>query len=71
LLKDFKDYKHDLNIVNKYFVYVGRPLTIEGVNLYIRDTHLLTPAGGKSLYALGKLYEQEWGFSKQDIKNTS
>jgi hypothetical protein len=56
MLNDFKNYLENLSIVGKSFVTLGKPLKIEGSFIYIRDSHLLTPAGGKSLDALGKLY---------------
>lgn len=70
MLSDFSEFKVDLNIVNKSFVTLGHPLTMGGVNLYLRDTHLLTPAFGKSLSALGKLYESELGFVKKEISKS-
>ena len=59
LLGDFHLFKEELNIVNKSFVTLNKPFEYEGSNVYIRDTHLLTPAGGKGLAALGKLYSEE------------
>lgn len=59
--------KSCLNIVNKSFVTLGKPIVIEGVNVYIRDTFLLAPQKVRSLEALGKLYESELGFSKKVI----
>jgi hypothetical protein len=67
MLKDFDLVKKELNIVNKSFVTLGKPHKIEGSFVYFRDTHLLTPAGGKSLDALGRLYESQLGFKKQKI----
>ena len=60
ILDDFIEFKDELNIVNKSFVTLNKPFEFEGSNIYIRDTHLLTPAaGGKGLAALGKLYSEE------------
>ena len=64
ILTDFSDYKKSVNIVAKSFVTLGKPLLVEGVNVYIRDTILLTPQKAKSLNNLGKLYDQELGFKK-------
>ena len=59
MLKDFKDFQEDVNIVGKSFVTLGKPLEIEGSFVYIRDTHLLSPASSKGLEALGKLYDEK------------
>jgi len=67
MLNDFFKYSEDLSIVGKSFVSLGKPLTIAGSFVYIRDTHLLSPAGGKSLSALSKLYEGEYGITKKEI----
>jgi hypothetical protein len=64
MLEDFPLFKSELNIVGKSFVTLGKPLKIEGVNLYIRDTSLLAPSNSKSLASIGKLYESEGGFRK-------
>jgi hypothetical protein len=68
MLKDFTQFKDDLNIVGKSFVTLGKPLQVEGSFVYIRDTHLLTPAASKGLEALGKLYPEtgEKKFISQD-----
>jgi hypothetical protein len=67
MLSDFNEFKEWLNIVGKSFITLAKPFNCEGVNVYIRDTFLLTPASGKSLAALGKLYESEGGVSKVKI----
>lgn len=54
---DFGELKDKLSIVNKSFVTLGKPLTVEGTNLYIRDTILLSPAGASKLADLGKIYK--------------
>jgi hypothetical protein len=56
MLNDFDDIKHELDIVNKSFVTLRKPLLIEGVNVIIRDTMLLAPGSRKSLDAIGKMY---------------
>lgn len=56
MLSDFDDLKKELDIVNKCYVTLGRPLLIDNTNIFIRDTMLLTPAGKRSLDALGVLY---------------
>jgi hypothetical protein len=56
MLNDFDDIKHELDIVNKSFVTLRKPLLIEGVNVIIRDTMLLAPGSRKSLAAIGKMY---------------
>lgn len=69
LLKDFTILKTDLNILNKSFITLGKPLTYGGFNLFIRDTMLLAPANSRSLDAIGKLYDSESGgvYSKKEI----
>ena len=65
MLNDFDEFKQELSIVLKSFVTLGKPLEIEGNFVYIRDTHLLTPASSKGLEALGKLYDT--GVEKKSI----
>ena len=67
MMSDFNDFKNELNIVNKSFVTLGKPLVIEGINVYIRDTVLLAPAGVKSLNQIGSLYEGCGDYSKIEI----
>jgi hypothetical protein len=63
ILSDFEELKPQLDIVNKSFVTLGKPLVIENTNVYIRDTMLLTPAMSKSLDSIGMLY----GFEKMKL----
>ena len=67
ILSDFNEFKTELNIVNKSFVTLGKPIVVSSVNVYIRDTFLLAPQKARSLDALSKLYEVELGFSKNEI----
>jgi hypothetical protein len=60
MLSDFEELKHKLDIVNKSFVTLKRPLLIDGFNVYIRDTILLAPQKKKSLDDIGSLH----GFAK-------
>ena len=66
-LSDFSNLKTDLNILQKSFLTLGKPLKYCGFNLFIRDTMLLAPANSRSLDAIGKLYESEGGYSKKTI----
>jgi len=56
ILEDFDIIKVDLDIVSKSFVTLSRPMLIDGVNVFVRDTMLLAPGGKKSLDAIGKMY---------------
>lgn len=67
ILDDFGVLKKDLSIINKSFVTLGKPLLIEGSNVYLRDTVLLAPAGFGSLKALGRLYSNEGDFTKKFV----
>lgn len=67
ILSDFCEFKNELNIVNKSFVTLAKPIVFADVNVYIRDTFLLAPQKVRSLEALGKLYESELGFKKKEI----
>lgn len=60
ILKDFEVFKHELDIVHKNFITLGRPLRYGLSNVYIRDTSLLAPAGKKSLDAIGGIYGEEY-----------
>lgn len=63
MLKDFDTLKESLDIVNRSFVTLGKPLKVGGFNVHIRDTMLLAPAGKKGLSALGDLL----GFNKLEL----
>lgn len=58
VLKDFNDFKEEIDIVNNSIVTLKKPILIDGVNVIIRDTKLLAPGGSKSLGQLGALYNQ-------------
>ena len=60
MLKDFEDIKEELDIVNKSFITIGKPLVKENTNIIIRDTMLLSPAGNRSLDSIGSLYGQDF-----------
>lgn len=65
MLSDFNTFKHELDIVNKVFVTLRKPLLINGINVIFRDTMLLAPGGNKSLKNIGSLYN----INKIDIGN--
>jgi hypothetical protein len=75
MLSDFTLLKKEMNILQKSFLTLGKPLKYCGFNLFIRDTMLLAPANSRSLEAIGKLYENEnensgesgGGYSKKTI----
>lgn len=70
MLSDFEELKKDLDIVNKCYVTLGRPIVLDNTNIFIRDTMLLTPAGQKSLDALGPLYGiSKIKLTKEEITN--
>lgn len=70
MLSDFESLKNELDIVNKCYVTLGRPIVIDNTNIFIRDTMLLTPAGQRSLDALGGLYKVvKIKLSKEQISN--
>lgn len=62
MLKDFCMFKDSLNIINRYFVTLGKPLLIEGCKskIHIRDTALLAPAGYGGLDKLGSIYGPDY-----------
>jgi hypothetical protein len=64
LLADFESLKTKLDIVNKSFVTISRPLKFESSNVYVRDTILLAPAGLSSLKALGNLHSNQDDYEK-------
>jgi hypothetical protein len=76
MLDDFEELKPNLDIINKSFVTLSKPIRFGSSNVYIRDTILLAPAGMGSLKALGKLYSIEGDFNKieitqEDLENMS
>jgi hypothetical protein len=56
MMNDFDLLKEELNIVQKSFITLGKPLRMYNTNIIIRDTLLLAPAGQKSLEAIGSMY---------------
>jgi hypothetical protein len=82
MLSDFETYKQFLNVVNKSFVVINRPipfkqkvLTEEGIinknwNLKISDTILLSPPGFTSLKNLGTIYNfNKLELTREEITN--
>lgn len=65
IMNDFDTLKEELDIVNKCFVTLGKPLVIGNTNVIIRDTMLLAPQGCRSLEKIGGLYGED--FKKVDI----
>nr|CAA73185.1 DNA polymerase [Cryphonectria parasitica] len=66
MLKDFDNVKDSLDIVNKSFITLGKPLKHGNFNVHIRDTMLLAPAGKKGLAAIGSLL----GLGKIELEKT-
>ena len=74
MLSDFSEIKEELSIVNGSFVTIGKPLTICGRNVHVRDTMLLAPGGSKSLASIGFLYGELFhkvSISKEDLEDMS
>jgi hypothetical protein len=82
MLSDFETYKQFLNVVNKSFVVINRPipfkqkvLTEEGIinknwNLKISDTILLSPPGFTTLKNLGTIYNfNKLELTREEITN--
>lgn len=65
IMNDFDTLKEELDIVNKCFVTLGKPIVIGNTNVIIRDTMLLAPQGCRSLEKIGGLYGED--FKKVDI----
>lgn len=65
VLEDFDVIKEHLDVVNNCLITLKKPMLIEGVNVYVRDTLLLAPGNNKSLAAIGELYGS--GFRKITI----
>ena len=59
LLKDFENFKSELDLVNKSLITLGKGFRYGNYNVIIRDTMLLAPASQKSLASIGKLYNFE------------
>ena len=70
ILKDFTLFKDELDIVNKSFVTLGKPINFANSRIMIRDTMLLAPASKKSLSSIGKLYDlKKYELSESEIRN--
>jgi hypothetical protein len=82
MLSDFKNYKQFLNVVNKSFVVINKPLpfkqsvvTDEGVlvknwNVKISDTMLLSPPGCNQLKEIGEIYNfNKLELTREEITN--
>lgn len=67
MLKDFDEFKENLDIVSRSFVTLGKPLLIEGCKskVHFRDTILIAPAGAKGLAGVGDIYGPK--YKKIDI----
>jgi hypothetical protein len=67
MLSDFENYKQYLNVVNKSFVVINRPIPFKHEdktwNMKISDTMLLSPPGCSKLKQLGEIYN----FNKLDL----
>jgi hypothetical protein len=70
ILSDFSLFKDDLDIVNKCFVTLGKPIKYCNSRIIIRDTMLLSPGLQKSLASIGKLYNlNKLELRKDEIEN--
>lgn len=67
MLSDFEDIKYQLDIINKCFVTLKKPILINGINVYVIDTMLIAPGGKKSLDAISLLYK---GLNKLKISDS-
>lgn len=65
---DFEDLKTKFRIIGKSYVTTGLPYKHNGLNVYLRDTMLISPAGA-SLKSIGSLYESS-GLSKLEIEKS-
>lgn len=67
ILNDFDIFKEKLDIINRSFVTLGKPLLFEWCksNVHIRDTILIAPMGAKSLASVGNIYGDD--YKKIDI----
>jgi hypothetical protein len=68
ILSDFDTFKEQLDIINRSFVTLKKPLDIEGCKskMHFRDTVLIAPQGVKSLAEIGNIYGDE-AYKKVDI----
>jgi len=57
MLSDFDKFKEGLDIVQKSYITLRKPISINGNKFFIRDTLLLAPQGKKRLKDLGNLYD--------------
>lgn len=62
---DFEELKTKFRIIGKSYVTTGLPYKCNGINVYLRDSMLISPAGA-SLKSIGSLYESS-GLSKLEI----
>lgn len=57
MLSDFNEFVNQMDLVNKSFITLGKPILMCGVNVIIRDTMLLAPGKSKGLKSIAKLYK--------------
>lgn len=69
VLKDYEDFKMNLDIVNGSMVTLKQPILVDGTKVIFRDTILLAPGGGKKLSNLGDLYKLPKVNIGDNIKN--
>jgi hypothetical protein len=60
MLSDFESIKNLMNVVNKSFVTIRKPLRLYNFNVHIRDTILLAPGGMGTLDKIGSMYPTEY-----------
>lgn len=56
LLSDFETLKENFQIIDKCFITLSNPILFNGMNVHLRDTFILAPAGFRSLAKIGSLY---------------
>lgn len=70
VLSDFQELNEQIDIVNKGFVTLGKPIDFSDRRIILRDTTLLAPMGAKSLSSVGKLYNLEkFELDKEELQN--
>jgi hypothetical protein len=57
MFSDFDKFKNQLDIVNKCFITLGKPMNYANSRVIIRDTFLLAPAEKRSLASIGSIYK--------------
>jgi hypothetical protein len=69
MFSDFDKFKDQLDIVNKSFITLSKPMEYANSRIIIRDTMLLAPAESRSLASIGTIYKVDKIVLPKELKD--